>query len=40
VIGFLYSKSLAGVIAFSIVLQAASIPAFLVFRREWARAKA
>jgi MFS family permease len=40
VIGFLYSKSLAGVIAFSIVLQAASIPAFLVFRREWIRAKA
>jgi MFS family permease len=40
VIGFLYGKSIAAVIAFSIVLQAASIPAFLVFRREIARSNA
>jgi len=39
-IGFLYGHSIAHVIAFSVALQAASIPAFLVFRREIARAKA
>ncbi|HVP57158.1 MAG TPA: MFS transporter [bacterium] len=39
VIGFLYGHSIAAVIAFSILLQAASIPAFMIFRREIARSK-
>jgi len=39
-IGFLYGHSIAWVIAFSVALQAASLPAFLIFRREIARARA
>jgi MFS family permease len=38
-IGFLYGHSVAYVIAFSVAVQAASVPAFIVFRREVARMK-